>query len=327
MDHDVVISSQHGGVGLSRETDQESRAEDHQEALRFALDQLSLMALEKVDCGGSGGGGLVDSLDGTQVPGSEGCNGVGGGGYVDLQMLDHANGSRDSPTSCSPSPEYYGSGGYHMVGSHSMIHGEQSSVLCSRKRSVNMTECVPVPSSEHVAEIVGRQGKRICFLFWNSLFVCMGRVVRQRAACWFFVWVAAWWEGESELLRSDVELVLRSLSSSPHLKSGRFLYLKGTRLVYLHTFLHQCLDNAWQSKRGGCVGGGRGGTGSNKAADCRESGHVSPPAPNKETPAKYATFLNRRIRGGPLITTFALLSHFHCNIGEFAVYWKRSGLN
>uniref|UniRef100_A0A4W6E9E4 Mex-3 RNA binding family member D n=1 Tax=Lates calcarifer TaxID=8187 RepID=A0A4W6E9E4_LATCA len=56
---------------------------------------------------------------------------------------------------------YYGSGGYHMTGSHSMLHGEQSSVLCSRKRSVNMTECVPVPSSEHVAEIVGRQGCKI----------------------------------------------------------------------------------------------------------------------------------------------------------------------
>jgi hypothetical protein len=26
------------------------------------------------------------------------------------------------------------------------------------RRSQNMTECVPVPSSEHVAEIVGRQG-------------------------------------------------------------------------------------------------------------------------------------------------------------------------
>lgn len=163
MDHDVVISSQHSGVGLPRETDQESREEDHQEALRFALDQLSLMAMDKVDCGGGGGsgGGGVDTLDGSQGPGSEGCNGVGGGGYVDLQMLEHPNGSRDSPTSCSPSPEYYGSGGYHMAGSHSMLHGEQSSVLCSRKRSVNMTECVPVPSSEHVAEIVGRQGCKI----------------------------------------------------------------------------------------------------------------------------------------------------------------------
>jgi hypothetical protein len=29
------------------------------------------------------------------------------------------------------------------------------------KKSQNMTECVPVPSSEHVAEIVGRQGKLI----------------------------------------------------------------------------------------------------------------------------------------------------------------------
>lgn len=28
----------------------------------------------------------------------------------------------------------------------------------SNKKSQNMTECVPVPSSEHVAEIVGRQG-------------------------------------------------------------------------------------------------------------------------------------------------------------------------
>ncbi|CAB1424356.1 unnamed protein product [Pleuronectes platessa] len=157
LDHDMVISSQHNGVGLTRETDQESRDEDHQEALRFALDQLSLMALEKVDCGG----GLVDSLDGTSGPPSEGCNGVGGGGYMDLQMLEHPGGSRDSPSSCSPSPEYYGSGGYHMSGSHPMLHGEQSSVLCSRKRSVNMTECVPVPSSEHVAEIVGRQGCKI----------------------------------------------------------------------------------------------------------------------------------------------------------------------
>ena len=29
----------------------------------------------------------------------------------------------------------------------------------TQRRSQNMTECVPVPSSEHVAEIVGRQGK------------------------------------------------------------------------------------------------------------------------------------------------------------------------
>uniref|UniRef100_A0A8C5HH24 RNA-binding protein MEX3B-like n=1 Tax=Gouania willdenowi TaxID=441366 RepID=A0A8C5HH24_GOUWI len=56
-----------------------------------------------------------------------------------------------------PNKGYYGPGGYHMAGTG----GDQSSVLCSRKRSVNMTECVPVPSSEHVAEIVGRQGCKI----------------------------------------------------------------------------------------------------------------------------------------------------------------------
>lgn len=31
------------------------------------------------------------------------------------------------------------------------------------KKSQNMTECVPVPSSEHVAEIVGRQGNFLLF--------------------------------------------------------------------------------------------------------------------------------------------------------------------
>ncbi|XP_072525310.1 RNA-binding protein MEX3B [Salminus brasiliensis] len=160
MDHDMVVSSQQNGVTLPRETDSESRDEDHQEALRFALDQLSLMGLDKVD--------PLDGTTGTAV--SENCNGgsVGGGGggsgggYVDLTMLEHPGGSRESPTSCSPSPEYYGPGGYHIGGPHShAVLGEQSSVLCSRKRSVNMTECVPVPSSEHVAEIVGRQGCKI----------------------------------------------------------------------------------------------------------------------------------------------------------------------
>ena len=33
--------------------------------------------------------------------------------------------------------------------------------IAKGKKSQNMTECVPVPSSEHVAEIVGRQGKKI----------------------------------------------------------------------------------------------------------------------------------------------------------------------
>ena len=40
------------------------------------------------------------------------------------------------------------------------------------KKSMNMTECVQVPTSEHVAEIVGRQGK-ICYFSKNEL--CLHR--------------------------------------------------------------------------------------------------------------------------------------------------------
>lgn len=36
------------------------------------------------------------------------------------------------------------------------------------KKSQNMTECVPVPSSEHVAEIVGRQGRHYLSAFFMS---------------------------------------------------------------------------------------------------------------------------------------------------------------
>jgi len=36
----------------------------------------------------------------------------------------------------------------------------------AKRRSANMTECVPVPSSEHVAEIVGRQGNNPRHAVW-----------------------------------------------------------------------------------------------------------------------------------------------------------------
>ncbi|CAG9130084.1 unnamed protein product [Plutella xylostella] len=36
------------------------------------------------------------------------------------------------------------------------------------KKSQNMTECVPVPSSEHVAEIVGRQGSSSTIFRWDN---------------------------------------------------------------------------------------------------------------------------------------------------------------
>lgn len=57
-------------------------------------------------------------------------------------------GGEDEPSTTSPNSTTVNS-------SSSSSSFEDSN---ARKRSANMTECVPVPSSEHVAEIVGRQG-------------------------------------------------------------------------------------------------------------------------------------------------------------------------
>ena len=48
---------------------------------------------------------------------------------------------------------------YSMLGLTSEDDGSNAFDELRVKKSVNMTECVAVPSSEHVAEIVGRQGK------------------------------------------------------------------------------------------------------------------------------------------------------------------------
>ncbi|KAM4759389.1 LOW QUALITY PROTEIN: RNA-binding protein MEX3D [Cyanocitta cristata] len=102
-------------------------------ALRFALDQLSLLGLEGAEepAGGAGPGGLRERERG------------GGGGGSPVPAPAPAAGAFGSlapplgPPALLPEPP------------------------ASRKKSVNMTECVPVPSSEHVAEIVGRQGCKI----------------------------------------------------------------------------------------------------------------------------------------------------------------------
>ncbi|KAK1152600.1 RNA-binding protein MEX3B-like [Acipenser oxyrinchus oxyrinchus] len=156
MEGELIVSTHHGG-GMTTETeDGHQRDEQHQEALRFALDQLSLIGLEdRGECGGTG------ETDPTLVGLDDGsCNGVGVG-FIGLQMMEHPGGPSSSPTSCSPPPDWVGPG-FHMAAQHQhSILGEQVNVIGCRKRSVNMTECVPVPSSEHVAEIVGRQGCKI----------------------------------------------------------------------------------------------------------------------------------------------------------------------
>jgi RNA-binding protein MEX3 len=48
-----------------------------------------------------------------------------------------------------------GGGNSNSLHHHTLAHLEE----LKNRKSQNMTECVPVPSSEHVAEIVGRQGE------------------------------------------------------------------------------------------------------------------------------------------------------------------------
>lgn len=66
----------------------------------------------------------------------------------------------DLPGSGSPSPEPGDIFG-EMAADHMLVHEV-------RRRGVNMTEGVPVPSSEHVAEIVGRQGQYMYFIYPKS---------------------------------------------------------------------------------------------------------------------------------------------------------------
>ncbi|XP_032824609.2 RNA-binding protein MEX3B-like [Petromyzon marinus] len=124
-------------------------AEQHR-ALQMALEKISLMGLgdtERAVLYGDGGGGVVGvgaSVDdgggscesdhsGDNV-GTNGNNGGGGGG---------GGGASNGNNGC-------GAGG-----------GVNNNNSSSSRRGGNTTECVCVPSSEHVAEIVGRQGCKI----------------------------------------------------------------------------------------------------------------------------------------------------------------------
>lgn len=123
-------------------------AQDEAAALRFALDQFSLLGLEE-----AGERGLRAAEAGGAGPEEPeaAAGGVGPGG---LQARERG-GSPPAPGTASP-PAAFGNFAPHLAPPAALL----AEPLGSRKKSVNMTECVPVPSSEHVAEIVGRQGNR-----------------------------------------------------------------------------------------------------------------------------------------------------------------------
>lgn len=73
---------------------------------------------------------------------------------LELSMLDHGN--MDSDLLHMPADGIVP--GSTLNAFTSML-GFNGAHFDDRKKSQNMTECVPVPSSEHVAEIVGRQGE------------------------------------------------------------------------------------------------------------------------------------------------------------------------
>lgn len=87
------------------------------------------------------------------------------GNNMDHHQIDHH--------STSPNHHHYNT----MDHINSLHYADEMRFLA--KKSQNMTECVPVPSSEHVAEIVGRQGNylsryfvivsSVCQLFRNRL--------------------------------------------------------------------------------------------------------------------------------------------------------------
>ncbi|XP_070271789.1 RNA-binding protein MEX3D [Myotis yumanensis] len=149
--------------------------DDAAAALRLALNQLSVLGL-----GGAGDqdeeGAAAGSGDGVAPAAARGAD---GGAAVEPTPPDGPEAGAPvvavtpgplpllepdvSPPPPRPSPpDVFSSFTAHpaALGPPTLL-AEQMSVIGSRKKSVNMTECVPVPSSEHVAEIVGRQGCKI----------------------------------------------------------------------------------------------------------------------------------------------------------------------
>ncbi|XP_015459509.3 RNA-binding protein MEX3A [Astyanax mexicanus] len=128
--------------------------EDESRALRVALGQLSLLGLGEAE---EGGGVVVQERGGVAGGGSSGSSG----------------GSNNNNNGGSVHQPGHGGGGAGGGGGGGGDAGgilQGKSKLCAlydgsagetKARGCNITECVPVPSSEHVAEIVGRQGCKI----------------------------------------------------------------------------------------------------------------------------------------------------------------------
>ncbi|XP_069914608.1 RNA-binding protein MEX3D [Oryctolagus cuniculus] len=134
--------------------------DDAAAALRLALDQLSALGLGaagSADEEGTAGGG-----DGAAAAGPASPDGPEAG-VPPAPAAPPPEPDVSPPPAPRPSPPdvFAGFAPHPAALGPQTLLAEQMCVIGGRKKSVNMTECVPVPSSEHVAEIVGRQGCKI----------------------------------------------------------------------------------------------------------------------------------------------------------------------
>ncbi|XP_054443241.1 RNA-binding protein MEX3D [Pteronotus mesoamericanus] len=149
--------------------------DDAAAALRLALNQLSVLGLggagdqdeEGAVAGGGDGVAAARGADGGAAAEPTPPDGPEVGAPVvavapgPLPLLEPDVSPPPPPPRPSPPDVFAGFASHPAALGPPTLLAEQMSVIGSRKKSVNMTECVPVPSSEHVAEIVGRQGCKI----------------------------------------------------------------------------------------------------------------------------------------------------------------------
>ncbi|XP_067878673.1 RNA-binding protein MEX3B-like [Heterodontus francisci] len=115
------------GLGVGRMLEEEQRA------LQIALDQLSML-------------GLGEEQEGPELPEDDGED--------EEPNLNNNNNNTGAHHHLHHQPQHH----HHQRDTYlaALYEGGEA-----KKKSCNTTECVPVPSSEHVAEIVGRQGCKI----------------------------------------------------------------------------------------------------------------------------------------------------------------------
>lgn len=112
-------------------------------------------------------GGLLSNSDVSSFFNQAQFNSTSGGGSCGpTSSLLTSNLNSDSDDDLLQYPQcILGGGPLFSSPSAHLMTPEDLRAFILPKKSQNMTECVPVPSSEHVAEIVGRQGKKPCLSF------------------------------------------------------------------------------------------------------------------------------------------------------------------